>query len=967
MIDAGRIRTCSSVFEVFALLTELGYPVEPVGIVANEWRRAGIDIAWADASTLYLASRSQALDCYVVAGFDLPERDAARAFLRSLHAYNVLRKPVLVAWSPSAMALYDLSANRDLRRLDIDLRHPSLHAIDRVNLLAVNGSGDHAKLFDRALDRETLARQFFERFRSAVREVDASLRARFDRERADATAAEALLILSRLLFLYFIQQKGWLNGERRFLVDRLDAALQSDHPFYESVLAPLFFGCLNTPIGDRHLPPRMLGNVPYLNGGLFEPSSFEKRHDVDLPNDLMQRIVENVFERFAFCIDESDSAGTHIDPEMLGKVFESLMAEDERASTGSFYTPKSVVDALTDRAVDEWCGRDEGVKLVKRLESIAVLDPACGSGAFLLSALQAIEKRIAANGGTPDRPSIVERSLFGVDLKPEAVRLCELRLWLAIVAQRDGAPDSIPPLPNLDRNILQGNSLLSPIDFLGDARGDVYRDWMAGIRAQSDLIARYRNAAARERPALARLMRGNDQKLAVDLLSKAMEIDDRELQEIARPQKDLFGHVRPMNIARCRELHARVRETRDLLRRTEDGELDFFSYDIHFAHVISRGGFDVVVGNPPWVRNQRIDARSKKMYADRYRLFRASAGRNTAFHQPDLAIVFFERAIALAAAAGVVALLMPAKILNAAYAAPLRRAAEQLDIVAIDDWSDRARGLFDADTFPLGLTVGKRKALPDVRVSAGGQTFAVPQQALSIAGSEWSLLPPDVLEIVSRIAREHPPLQESLHRRPVMGVKSGDNGAFFLTAEEAGRIPSRFVARCVRGRDLLNGEVTGATWMLWPPRGGWDRIPRWLEKFAQSRGVSPGDLQLDYVRSEHLGIKVVWKDVARGIQPAVLGRDRIPNQTLYLLEANSLDEARAIASVLSSTIFNALAIMTAERAKDFHYRYFARTIARVPLPLDVLGRDVAEAYGVTRDEERRLASFLARRLGRVGD
>ncbi|HEY6844156.1 MAG TPA: N-6 DNA methylase, partial [Thermoanaerobaculia bacterium] len=459
---------------MFALLTELGYPVEPVAIVAGEWRRAGIDIAWPDASTLYLASRGQALDCYVVAGFDLPERDAAQRFLRSLAAYNVLRKPALVAWSPSSMALYDLSSHRDLRRLDVDLRHPSLHAIDRLNLLAVNGSGDHGRLFDRALDRETLARQFFERFRGAVREVDGSLRGQFARERADATAAEALLVLSRLLFLYFIQQKGWLNGERRFLVDRLDAALQSGHLFYESVLAPLFFGCLNTPVRDRDLPPRLLGRVPYLNGGLFEPSPFEKKHpNIAIANELMQHIIENVFERFAFCIDESDSAGTHIDPEMLGKVFESLMAEDERASTGSFYTPKPIVDALTDRAIDEWCGRDTGAKLLQRLESIAVLDPACGSGAFLLSALQAIEKRIAANGGTPDRQAIVERSLFGVDLKPEAVRLCELRLWLAIVSQRDGAVDSIPPLPNLDRNILQGNSLLSPIDFLGDGRGDV--------------------------------------------------------------------------------------------------------------------------------------------------------------------------------------------------------------------------------------------------------------------------------------------------------------------------------------------------------------------------------------------------------------------------------------------------------------------------------------------------------------
>src|SRR5207245_1410445 len=278
-----------------------------------------------------------------------------------------------------------------------------------------------------------------------------SLRAQFPREPAEATSGQALLILSRLLFLYFIQQKGWLNGERRFLVDRLDAALQSGHNFYESVLVPLFFGCLNTPIRDRHLPPRLLGNVPYLNGGLFEPSAFERRRaSLTLPNDLMQRVIDNVFERFAFSIDEIDSGGSHIDPEMLGKVFESLMAEDERAASGSFYTPKCIVDALTEGAIAEWCGED-----VRRLESITILDPACGSGSFLLSALHTIERML---GDQVDRQAIVERSLFGVDLKPEAVRLCELRLWLAIVSKRGVPIEDIPPLPNLDRNILQGNS-----------------------------------------------------------------------------------------------------------------------------------------------------------------------------------------------------------------------------------------------------------------------------------------------------------------------------------------------------------------------------------------------------------------------------------------------------------------------------------------------------------------------------
>ena len=93
----------------------------------------------------------------------------------------------------------------------------------------------------------------------------------------------------------------------------------------------------------------------------------------------------------------------------------------------------------------------------------------------------------------------------------------------------------------------------------------------------------------------------------------------------------------------------------------------------------------------------------------------------------------------------------------------------------------------------------------------------------------------------------------------------------------------------------------------------------------------------------------------------------MPNQTLYALEAASRDEANAIAALLNSTIVNALAVVTAERAKDFHYRYFARTIARIPLPATALSMPIAKAYGVTPAEESRLAEFLARRLGRTVD
>lgn len=1001
MITAHDLRACTSRDAALSLLRELGYPVQPVAIVPAEWRRAGIDIAWNGTTELHLAARTPQLDVYLVSGDDAHDSASAERFLRSLQAYNAIVKPAVLSVSRERLTLYDLSARHALRRLDVNVAHPSAHAIDRVNLLAAGD--DAARIFDRALDRESLSRQFFERFRRAAAGISEAV----------GDAQQSLLILSRLLFLYFIQQKGWLAGERRFVVDRLEAAVRHRRDFYGTVLEPLFFGCLNTARGERTASARKLGDIPYLNGGLFEPSSFERNNIVVLTNELMQPVIEDVFERFDFSIDESDAAGTHVDPEMLGKVFESLMADDERAASGSFYTPREIVDVLASRAIIEsLAGGDAHTKealhaivrgetparipnaaeLRARVESITVLDPACGSGAFLLSALHLLERIAAATGARVSRRDLVERALYGVDLKPEAVRLCELRLWLAIVSRSDEEIASIPPLPNLDRNILQGNSLLSPTDFLGDNRGDVYRDWRNAVRAQSDLIVRYRTAPQKERSALTRLIRANDQRLASELLSKAIDLDETELQRLAAPQRDLFGRLREANLAQCRELHARINENRRVLDRVEDGELGFFSFDVHFAHVMARGGFDVVVGNPPWVRNSRIDGPTKAMLADRYRLFRGDGARDAAaFHQPDLSIAFVERALTLCAPHGTVSLLLPAKVLSAGYAAPLRRTVEStLSIVALDDWSADARRYFDADTFPLGMTVSKRRP-------------SSPPE-LTLGGSEWTLLPPDVHDTLARIHRRFPPLAETLGRMPVMGVKTGDNSAFFLDVKRVRRnavetsdgvhVPLSAVCRCVRGRDVRRWSIGEPAWMLWPPARGFRR-------FAAARGLDVDALQLSYVRPEHLGIKVVWKDLSRGIRAAVLADTRtingraiplVPNQTLYALDAASMDEAHVLAAALNSTIVNVLASAVAERAKDFHFRYFGRTIARVPLPrLDPAGTAwprllrcarraspdadlieeidgvMAELYGVSSEEHARLAEYLGRRLGYAGD
>ncbi|HEX8618151.1 MAG TPA: N-6 DNA methylase [Thermoanaerobaculia bacterium] len=1015
MLTPARVRGYTGDEAALDLLRDLGYPVAPVDVDPAEWRRGGVAIPWNGSTRLQLAARMRHFDLFVLTGNVSAE--AVTQFLRSYREYNQLTKSAVITQHENELSIFDLSGERKLRRLAVDLRAPSTHAVDRLNLLARGGDdASLARIYDRALDRESVTREFFQRFRGAVRDVASALPGE-DQEAADA---ESLLILSRLLFLSFVQEKGWLNGERRFLVDRLERETKRGREFFSGVLIPLFFGALNTPLRERTPAARRLGRIPYLNGGLFEPSPFELRHaDLHLPNELLRHVLEDVFEKFDFRLDETDDAGTHVDPEMLGKVFESLMASDERAASGSFYTPKEVVDLLTERAIAEWLG-DGGVE---KLETITILDPACGSGAFLLSALGAIEKlwRAKTNDVPRDlRRRIVANSLFGVDLKPEAVRLCELRLWLAIVSGSDAAIEDVAPLPNLDRNILQGNALLSPTDFLGDARTDIYNDWLVALRAQGDLLERYRTAPHAQRPALARLIRSNDQRLASELLARSIEGAERELQHACAPQRDLFGRVEPVDAQRCLALQQTIAEQKVLLERAEEGRLEFFSFDVHFAPVMANGGFDVVAGNPPWVRNSRIEVRAKRMLAERYALF-LPCHDGTAFHQPDLSVAFFERALALAKPGGVVSLLMPSKIVNATYAGLLRRAAIGR-VVAIDDWSDdpRRRRWFDADTFPLGITLRveeqKRRgalvdaralaALPPVRVTASGESFALPRALLSVDGptAEWALVPPEVSAILRRLRASFPTLGTAHRRRPFMGVKTGDNRNFFLEAERVDdaqlvttdgiRIPLSAVCRCVRGRDLRRWSVTASHWMLWPPAGGWRKPPKWLQKLAVARGLEPRDFRLSFVRPEHVGIKVAWKDLSRGLAAAVLpdvvhvnelAFPLVPNQTLYGIDAVSPDEAYAVSAMLNSTVAGALLVSVAERAKDAHFRYFGRTVAALPWPepharFDVLVRlarrahrgaevqheidaIVAGLYGVSAGELALLAQFLARRLG----
>jgi methylase of polypeptide subunit release factors len=1012
------------------LFRALGYEVSLRRVDPEAWSSSDVRLRLQDGWELYHGCRCGRLDLFFLRAEASSARPACNEFLQGYRGWNANARIVVVTVHETRWAIHGLDQAGRVRRLDISSEAPSAEVLERLNLLSrVDHQADTAAAFERCLEREGITRQFFVRFRQSVERLAAELAAQCHTD-AQTLDDQALLVLSRILFLYFVQQKGWLDENPRFLVHHFSRVLDEGANYYDSVLRPLFFGCLNTPVLRRSGRALELGRIPYLNGGLFEPSAFERSHpDISVSNELLQDILEKTFERYAFCVDEGDDEGLHVDPEMLGRVFESLMAEEERLRSGSFYTPRTIVDAMTERAILAWCGEgDETLsreiaesrlevetarQLLRKLEAMTVLDPACGSGAFLLSALQTIERltmRLSDLAGEPRprnlRQRIVERSLHGVDIKPQAVRLCELRLWLSIVSSSAATLDSVDPLPNLDRNILQGDALLGPLDFLAD-RIDVYRQWSYALRARKELLDRYRHALPDEKPALCRSIRESDQVLAVTLLASALRSDSEELDRMNGVVPGLFGAAPPPQGDRHR-LEDRIAGTERHLARAQEGVIDFFAFELHFAHVFAGGGFDVVLGNPPWVRSRRIEPRMRRMLADRYELFQAGRG----FDQSDLCLAFWEKALRLNTPGGVVAMLLPAKIATSRYGAALRRSVvRSAQLIAIDDWSDDARNLFDADTFPVALTV--RKAHPSrgvVAMRRGDSLFEVPREALSSAeaGSVWQLVSPDVLEILGRLRKRFATFEQVLNRRPLMGVKTGSNERFLVSDLEFRgggayipgldlKVPPEALARVIRGRDVRRWKAAAGSWMLLPPARRGARVPAWTERLVSALGISAEEFRLAYVQPEHFGVKVVWKDVSRGLQAVVLppsttvdGREFpvVPNQTLYLVDAVALTEAFALAGLLNSTIFNALVVAVADRAKDWHYRYFGSTISQIPVPalsesdmrqLATLSRRAHRGHQVQREldalvrkvyrlagqEVRVLESFLAQRLGQA--
>lgn len=735
------------------------------------------------------------------------------------------------------VALPPLGGESRTLALAVDTRRVQDSDAETMAAMAdVRGGGD-ALAYQRwreLLGRDALTRRFYRELERAVNDLAATASGRAP----DGPRRElALLCASRLIFLAFLEAKGWLDGDRGFLRRLFDERCAAGGGVHRRVLDPLFFGTLNTRPDRRAAASRRFGRVPFLNGGLFSRAPVERRWGAASFTDAaIGRVVCDLLGRYRVTAREESTSWSEaaVDPEMLGRAFESLMASDERRESGAFYTPLAILERVASAGMDEWLAA-EGVPEVVRaaaaagepiprparaalLETVGgarILDPACGSGAFLVHMLERLAHLRGQAGDLRPVPvrrrEVLTRCIFGVDVNPMAVWLCELRLWLSVVIDaddRDGM--AVAPLPNLDHNIRVGDALggaafgtafgAGP----GAARGDL--SGIGGGRL-SQLRARYVRASGPRKRTLARALAAEERRLSLAVAQSDLEVATARRRDllVAARDRDLFARrVTPPAEVRAELVALRdaQRAARRRVAALRAGGALPFAFRVQFADVGADGGFHLVLGNPPWVRLHRISPALRADFASRFRSWREAAWHDGArdaratrgfASQVDLAALFVERGLQVARPGGVVSFLVPAKLWTSLSAGGIRRVVgEEARVVALEDWSE-SPAAFDAVVYPSLLVA--RRELHDTAPAGRPVRGVVHRRDAVLAwetefaripldespGAPWLLLPREVREAFDVLAARGTPLARTAFGPPQLGVKTGCNEAFVVT------------------------------------------------------------------------------------------------------------------------------------------------------------------------------------------
>ena len=618
---------------------------------------------------------------------------------------------------------------------------------------------------EEAFSVERVTKEFFDKYAEKFYQVKKYLEENADflaESKTHGFTAEqfAKKLLGQIVFLYFLQKKGWLGvkknsewgtGSPNFMRDIFNANKLTGKNFFDEVLEPLFYTALNVDRRQQNdLYPRLNSRIPFLNGGLFEQlDNYDwQKNNFSIPNEIFSNAKEkgrdadgilDIFDRYNFTINEDEPTEREvaIDPEMLGKVFENLLDVSDRKSKGAYYTPREIVhymcretlisylveksniseDAIRNFILYGDYFKDEDIlnfvenrnlqiaeeifspakninrlaELDKFLQDVKVADLAVGSGAFPLGMLNEITKAREVlttylNLGKPEKITrrlydlkieTIKNSIFACDIEPSAVDIAKLRLWLTIVIEDEPTADEISftpkTLPNLDSNIICGNSLID--EFEG-----------APLIKTSQFLQ-------------------NEQKGVTSLLQT--EFDINLLNIIARQDKLFFE----TNHDKKEEIRRQIRNLYDETVINQIGgknseleqkykiaaqkkSLPFILWQLYFPTVFrDNGGFDIIIGNPPY--GAKISATDKKIFKKNYACAKTVTGKQKG--STDTFALFIEKSFNLCNKGGIVNLIVPMSVTSSDSMTALHNLLEKnCKVIRVSSYSNRPKQIFDA-------------------------------------------------------------------------------------------------------------------------------------------------------------------------------------------------------------------------------------------------------------------------------
>lgn len=974
-----------------------------------------------------------------------------------------------------------------LGKLTVQPSRPTQHDLSVLRELALDphttSQQAHLKQI-KAFNVERVTRKFFDEYKALFghtrdtvsaenRNARIGMLARNTVEDKPSLHAFTQRLLGRIIFLYFIQKKGWLNHNPDFLADLYQQA--TTHPggnFYRDALEILFFEVLNT---QRPGNASSLGEIPYLNGSLFE-REYPDTTVLNLPNSLFDPrtpgSILNVLGGYNFTVSESGTLDQEIslDPEMLGKVFENMMEEEEAAQSGTFYTPRSIVQFMAEETLTRYLADHTGLaqdcllglladaapedqpeatagpitfqdadRIIRALGEVRVLDPAVGTASMLVGFLNAmirVRRSAAAIRGThvtegsPDlanwKREYIQHCLYGVDIKQEAIEIARLRLWLSLVVDAKH-PE---PLPNLDYKLMAGDGLLETVDgtpFLKVEQAFVGPEALVAEKAHQ-IEAKHEQFFGEQRPEQRRALRHEIQALERELFRADV---DHRISGLDGQIRILDGQIaHPTLGERSRATLAKRRTAlADNMRRLIDQKikvwdeqepLPFFLHNVHFAEVMKgdnrggNGGFDIVIGNPPYVSIGNMQAS--------YKTALKQAFPDVESGRADLYVYFYQKGLNLLRRGGRLAYITPNKFMRAGYGEKLRGVLSgQTRLELLADFGDLP--VFDATTYPLIALFQKATpeatpiqmlpertlkahlgpaldgGVPTIREALNGfhvyaRSLMAPLDARELSTREWTLDDPRVLRLMDKLKNFDGRINQFLIGKISAGIKSGLNTAFIIDEVtkdilSSDGISGDTIKPYIRGRFVRQNRIE------WPKEyiiyvsknAKIDDYPnvrdflsaRRSELEARATADSHQWYELQQPQAafhkDYGNIKIIYPDISQTPRFSLDTSGLYPDMTLFCAPIGK--EFTWLVHILNSKVSFFYIKLTSPSIMGSSYRFKTQYIEQLPIPtptpeqaatletftddsrLDELNALVYELYGLTPSEIALVESLTA--------